>query len=329
MQNAHRYAKSRRLKNKNKMQLIPLSLGNATLLKARLDTLGNAGWDRGLKLCNIGSIDGLSKGSRHHIRTHSKQLISDLAGAKIFTVKACYKGRGRAVRVELGVNGALIEWLHLEGIDRIGDNSPSISGNIVVKDAVLREHLSDQPTTGNNLELSPAGVDMRCVETTGAQEADCHAAAGTNESGECLAVRGNEISTLSSLAFESWVAEIEDELAVLWEEGESIHRGIGKEKLLCKTESRSGGGCCGGGLGSGCAGAGAGAGACGDGGILQTIWHGGSSERGGSQDGSSDDLSEMHIEDGKLSEEIERRNVEKTRKGRLYKGEDAVGCLIV
>jgi hypothetical protein len=230
------------------------------------------------------------------------------------------------------VDGALIEWLHLEGIDRIGDNSPSISSNIVVKDAVLREHLGDQPTRSDNLELSAARVDMRCVETTGAQETDCHAAAGTNESGECLAVRGNEISTLSSLAFESWVAEIEDKLAVLWQEGESIHRGIGKEKLLCKTESRSGGGCCGGGLGNGCAGAGAGAGAgaCGNGGILQAIaGHGGSSERGGSQDGSSDDLSEMHIEDGKLSEEIERRNVEKTRKGRLYKGEDAVGCLIV
>jgi hypothetical protein len=86
MQKHQRYARTKK-ENIKKTCHLNLSLGNSTLLETLLDTLGNARGDSSLELRNIGSVDRLSESSRHNIRGHGKQLIGDLASAKIFVIE--------------------------------------------------------------------------------------------------------------------------------------------------------------------------------------------------------------------------------------------------
>ncbi len=143
-----------------------LSLGNAASLEALLDTLGNARRDSSLELINLSAIDSLSESGRQHIRAHGEKLIWDLTRSKVLIVERSHEGSRRAVGVELSVHRALVEGSHLESVDCVGDNSSSIGGQVVVEDTVLWEHLSDQAAGGDDLELSPAGVNVRCVEAT-------------------------------------------------------------------------------------------------------------------------------------------------------------------
>lgn len=134
------------------------------------------------------------------------------------------------------MNRALIERCHLICGHCVGDDSSAIRGSVVIEDPVLGEHLSDQAARGDDLELSAARMNVRCVEAARAQESDCHSTAGSDECWEGLAVRGDEISTLATLAFECWVAEVEDELAVFWQECKAVGCCVGKKELLCEGE---------------------------------------------------------------------------------------------
>ena len=147
---------------------------------------------------------------------------------------------------------SLIERLHLELRDGVVDDSSSISGIVVIENTVLRNHLSDETTLSDDLKLDGSGVDVRSVETTGAEEADCHTSAGTNECREGLAVCGDEV-TAFACGLLARVAEVEDELLVIWEEGEAVDGCVCKEELCCEREPGvGGGGCCCGGCASGC-----------------------------------------------------------------------------
>lgn len=218
---------------------------NAASLEALLNSKGDRSRNSALELRDLGAVDRLAEGGLHHIRAHGEQLVGDLPGAKVLAVERSDERGGRAVGVELRVDGALVEGGHLELRHGVGDDAAARGGADfgVVEDAVLGEHLNDQAARGDDLQLGGARVHVRSVEAAGPEEANCHAGAGADESREGLAVRSDEVTALSALAFESWVAEVEDELGVFGEQGEAVCCCVGEEELL----SEGGAGCCRGG----------------------------------------------------------------------------------
>jgi len=55
------------------------------------------------------------------------------------------------------MNGALVEWCHLELVDGVADGFG----------AVLGDHLGDEAAFDDELELGGAGVDVEGVDTAG------------------------------------------------------------------------------------------------------------------------------------------------------------------
>jgi hypothetical protein len=153
---------------------INLSLGDPTSHQALLNAFRNASWDRSLELLHIRTIDSLAEGRRHHIGAHSKEFIRDLASAEVLIVESGDKCSIYTVRVELRVDASLVERLHLELVDGVGDDSAAIGSVVVPKYSVLGKHLSHHSSLSNDLQFDTAGVDVRSVESAGPEKPDCH-----------------------------------------------------------------------------------------------------------------------------------------------------------
>jgi len=82
---------------------------------------------------------------------------------------------------------------------------------------------------------------VRSVEAAGAEKANCHAGTGAHESGERLAVRGDEVTTFAAFAFETRVAKVEDEIAVFRKQVEAVGGSVGEEELLGEGWAGDGG----------------------------------------------------------------------------------------
>jgi len=234
-----------------------------------------------------------------------------LASTEVFVVERCDKCGVLASGVELRVDRAEVERLHLELLDVVAYDVVAVGSLVVPEDTVLGNHLGDELTLGNDLEFDCARVDVGGVETAGAKEPNCHSGAGAHERGECLAVGCDDITPLSSLALKGRVAEVEHELLVIWKKRESVDGIVGDEKLLSKGESI---GSCGG--------------LCGrsDAGCIRCVSGvGWSCDAGGGQDGGGDDGVEEHFEKivwsekkarGKLKTECRKRLKEKLKQRR-------------
>ena len=133
----------------------------------------------------------------------------------------------------------MVERLHLESLDRIGDNTTAVGSNVAVKDAIFREHLSHKTTLSNDLKFDRARMNMWGVESTRSKKSNGHASTRSNKSRESLAIGGNEIASMPSLALQRRIPEVENELRILWKKGESINCGVCKEELLGKIQRDS------------------------------------------------------------------------------------------
>ena len=207
-----------------------LTLLNAALGKALLDTFGDASWDSGLEIIDISAIDSFSECCSDDVRAYSEQLVRDLTSSEVFAVERSDEDGWVAGRVELRVDGALVEWLHLELVDGVLDNTATAGGIAgLVEDAILGNHLGLEDALGDDLELGGAGVDVGSVEAATFQKPDCHARSSADESGECLTVGGDEVSSLPSLVLQCWIVEGESELLIFWQKGESVGGSIREE----------------------------------------------------------------------------------------------------
>jgi len=212
--------------------------------------LSDGSRDSLLESVNISAIDSLAESSRDHIGAEGEELVSDLSSSEVLGVERGNEDGVVAVRVELGVDGSLVERCHLELVDGVLDDSSArlcVAGS--VEDAVLWDHLDLKGTLSDDLEFGGTRMNVRSVEAASFEEANCHARSSANKCWECLAVCGNEITALSTLAFLGWITECELELIVLGEETEAVSSSIGDEKLGSETWSgwcswwRSDGGC--------------------------------------------------------------------------------------
>jgi hypothetical protein len=140
------------------------SLLDATGLKTLFNAQSNAPRNSLADLVDILAGDALTKGSSDNIVAQRHKLIGDLASAKVLSRKGSDEGSGFAVRVELSVDGTLIEGSHHVGCELGADNTTLA---ILVEDAVLGDHLGDETAGGDDLEFSGARVDVKSVHATG------------------------------------------------------------------------------------------------------------------------------------------------------------------
>lgn len=206
------------------------TLGNAALLEALVDAQGNALGDGLANEVNVRTGDALTKGGGNNIVGKSESLILNLTSAEVLSGEGSNKGSRVAVRVELGVDGALVEGSHHVGAKLGADNA---AGAILVVDTVLRNHLGNETAGGDDLELGRAGMDVEGVHSAGINAAEGHARAGANKSRESLAVGSDDLAALSGV----WLLgiEVEDELVIL-EKREAVDGSISELKLSCQAE---------------------------------------------------------------------------------------------
>lgn len=126
------------------------------------------------------------------------------------------------------MNRAKIERGHLIFLDHVGYD-PAARGGIAwaVEDVVLWRHFDVQAALSDDLKLNSTRVNVRSVEATGSKETDRHARAASHKGRETLAVGCNEVSAISSLTLQCWVAEVEFEIFVFWDESISINCCVG------------------------------------------------------------------------------------------------------
>lgn len=214
-----------------------LTLLDVALLQARIDTKGDAGRNSSADHLDILAVDALAKGSSDEIVAKGKGLVGDLAGAKVLRGEAGDEDGVGAVRVELAVDGALVEGGHHVGAELGADDAAGLA--VGREDAVLGRHLGDETALGDDLELDGSGVDVEGVHAAGLDPSDSlqessallledlgvsggtyHAGSGADEGGECLAVGSDELTTLSGVGL--LLVEVEDELLVIGEELEAV-----------------------------------------------------------------------------------------------------------
>lgn len=119
------------------------ALLDVALLETLLDTVCDRRRDRSLEIINISTVDCLSEGSCDHVRAELERLVEDLSGTEILGVEGSDEDSVLAVRVELRVDGALVEGGHLEGVDGVlDDTAAALSVARCVEDAVLGHHLN-------------------------------------------------------------------------------------------------------------------------------------------------------------------------------------------
>jgi len=105
-----------------------------TLLQALLYPESDGSWDILLESLLIRGIESLTESCSHNIRRHSEQLLRDLTNTEVISVERGDESSRFTVWVELSVYGSLVERLHLEFANSVGDDS-SLSIGII--DSVL------------------------------------------------------------------------------------------------------------------------------------------------------------------------------------------------
>lgn len=140
------------------------ALGDLALLQALLDAERDASGDALADGLDVFAGDGLAESGGEDVIREGKAVVGDLASAEVLAVEAGDEDHVLAVRVELGVDGALVERRHLELLDGVGDDAALA---VSVDDPVLGHHLGHQAALDDELELGAAGVHVEGVHTTG------------------------------------------------------------------------------------------------------------------------------------------------------------------
>ena len=133
---------------------------NTALVQALLNAKGNALGDGSPDSLDVLTGDDLAESGSDDVVAQGKGLIGNLTGAEVLSREGGNKGGGLAVGVELSVDGADVEGGHHVGLELGADDAAVALG---IEDAVLGNHLGDETTGGDDLELGGAGMDVESV----------------------------------------------------------------------------------------------------------------------------------------------------------------------
>ena len=193
-----------------------LSFADMALTQALLHPFGHVGRDEAPNFIHVLSSKSiLAESGLHNIIVEAKESLRGLLDAGIFAREPSHEQRIVTARVELGVDGALRENGHLIRVESVGDTVG----------AVLEGEFCDQAALDDDVDLGAAGMGVRGVETTGADEAECHADAGADEGWEDFTVCADSVAALAACDGALWwVVEIVDEVGVIGDEIDAVFR---------------------------------------------------------------------------------------------------------
>jgi hypothetical protein len=174
------------------------------------------------ELLNVLSIDRIQAKIRlHKLRVQRKQRLGHLLNPRVLARKPSNKHGIVAVGVELGVRSAHRENGHLEFLEQSRDRPG----------AVLSDEFRPQFPLYNNVDLRRARMDVRRVETAGADEAQGHADSRADEGGEVFAVGLDGVAALAlGDGARRGVEKVVDEVGVV-EQGDAVY-GCGRQLKL-------------------------------------------------------------------------------------------------
>ena len=103
-------------------------------------------------------------------------------------------------------------------------------------DTVLGYEHGSQSSFDDNVDFGAARMDMRCIESAGADEADGHGDTCSNQSGEGFAIGFDRSSTSTGGGGFIWRrVEVVDEIA-LTEQADAVDCSWGKQELLNEVD---------------------------------------------------------------------------------------------
>ena len=193
-----------------------------TLLKALLHPLRHVRWNKAPDLIYIFSGKGILPQSRlHNIIIKPKERLRGLLHARIFTREPSHKERIVAARIELRMDSPLRENSHLIRVEFISDTTS----------AILQSKLRNEASLNHDINLRAAGMRMRGIETTGANEAKCHADAGADEGWEDFTIGTHGVATFTACdGVLGRVVEVVDEVGVVGDETDAFFGGGGERE---------------------------------------------------------------------------------------------------
>ena len=175
-----------------------------------LHPFSHVSWDETPDLIHILSSKSILPKSRlYNIVVEPKERLRGLLHTRIFTRESSDEERVIAAGIELRMDSALRKNGHLVRIQSVGD----------AVGAVLECELDYQAAFDDDVDLGAAGVGVWGIETAGADEAECHADSGPDESREDFSIRTHGVASFAACYCALWwVVEVVNEVRIVGNE---------------------------------------------------------------------------------------------------------------